>query len=185
MLLETTALFQSRAAGQLTVLSSPVRLRLLAAVADSEENDGDRSLTAIADTLGLTVKALMKEAVRLQDAGLLTMNGRVLSTNLPALRETADALVGDLPMTRLLRSDPDLERFFKHGRLVGLPDKPDVLRRIGRLLVELLPPDRTLTEAEVDRRLAEVHDDHVTLRRLLVDLRLVTRDAGSNYRRST
>ncbi|RFS87601.1 DUF2087 domain-containing protein [Actinomadura spongiicola] len=112
------------------------------------------------------------------------MRGQVLSTNLTALRGTADVLVQDLPMTRLLRSEPELERFFKQGRLVDLPDKPDVLERIGRLLVQLLPTDRVLTEAEVDRRLAEVHDDHAALRRLLVGLRLVTRDAGSDYRRS-
>ncbi|WP_199487268.1 DUF2087 domain-containing protein [Actinomadura spongiicola] len=184
MVLETTAFHQSRAAAQLTALTSPARLSLLTAVATHERNGGDRSLTAIATALGLTVKALLKEAVRLQEAGLLTMRGQVLSTNLTALRGTADVLVQDLPMTRLLRSEPELERFFKQGRLVDLPDKPDVLERIGRLLVQLLPTDRVLTEAEVDRRLAEVHDDHAALRRLLVGLRLVTRDAGSDYRRS-
>ncbi|RKS78809.1 hypothetical protein BZB76_0243 [Actinomadura pelletieri DSM 43383] len=182
MVLETTAFHQSRAAAQLTALTSPARLSLLTAVATHEQNGGDRSLTAIATALGLTVKALLKEAVRLQEAGLLTMRGQVLSTNLTALRATADLLVQDLPMTRLLRSEPELERFFKHGRLVDLPDKPDVLERLGRLLVQLLPTDRVLTEAEVDRRLAEVHDDHAALRRLLVGLRLVARDAGSDYR---
>jgi hypothetical protein len=41
-----------------------------------------------------------------------------------------------------------------------------------------------MTEAEVNTVHGQVHDDHVSLRRMLVDFGQLTRDAGANYRRA-
>jgi hypothetical protein len=50
--------------------------------------------------------------------------------------------------------------------------------------VRLLPGDRSLSEAEVSALLRPVHGDVAPLRRLTVDLGLVTRNGSSDYRRT-
>jgi hypothetical protein len=101
------------------------------------------------------------------------------------LRAAAAAIDASFPVTALLAGEPDLGRFFGHGRLVTMPEKPVLKRRIAELLVRLLPADRVLAEAEVNAALRPVHDDVASLRRLMVDLGLVTRNGSSDYRRVT
>jgi uncharacterized protein DUF2087 len=174
----------SQAAAMLNALSSPSRLALLCTVAQRSAAGQDCSLTAVAEVLGLPMKALVKEVARLQDCGLLKVADRTLSADLTALRGTADALVDDLPAARLLRMAPDLSRYFVHGRLVGVTFDHSVQLRLAPLLAQLLPGDRVLTEAEVNEALNQVHDDHAALRRMLVDLGQLTRDGAANYRRA-
>jgi hypothetical protein len=174
----------SRAAALLNALSSPGRLRLLCTIADRESAGDDCSLTAVAAALDLPMKALVKDVARLADCGLLTVSDRVLSPRLASLAAAADALVAELPIAGLLSTQPDLGRFFAHGRLTDLTVDHSVKLRLAPLLAKLLPDDRALTEAEVNALLGQVHDDHAYLRRMLVDFGQLTRDGGTNYRRA-
>lgn len=174
----------SRAAALLAATSSPIRLSILAAVALRESRGDDHSLEAVAADTGLSVRTLVDEACRLRESGLLSIVGHRLSTDLSVLQGTAEELVAALPVSVLLREEPALKAFFKHGRLSRLPESPDTLSKCLHVIARLLPVDRKLSEAEVNAILLEVSDDYASLRRLLVDHGLVTRSRdGGSYQR--
>lgn len=175
----------SRTAALLAVLSTPDRLRLLASVVGRQEQARDCSLPAVAAEVRMTPKAAAKEAVRLAECGLLSFDGHVVQADLSPLKKAADEMVADLPVTALLAQDPELAKFFKGGRLTLFPEDYQLQQRLARVLVGLLPSDRTLSEPAVNQILSQVHDDHATLRRLLVDYGVVVRGASSDYRRVT
>ena len=176
---------KSRASALLNALSSPDRLTLISTIARRRADGGDRSLTAVAADLGVPVKTVVKEVTRLQECGLVTLDGdRTLSVDLSTLKAAADALVADMPIAGLLSTAPDLQRHFVNGRLVDLTVDHDVKLRLAPLLAKLLPDDREMTEAEVNAALGQVHDDHAYLRRMLVDFGQLTRDGAANYRRA-
>lgn len=174
----------SQAAAMLTALSSPDRLALLSAIATRVAEGSDCSLEALSADLGMPMKTLVKEVARLQDCGLLVIAGRTVAADLDALRAMAGRLTGELPITGLLSTAPELERYFTHGRLTELTVDHSVKLKLAPLLARLLPEDRALTEAEVNTLLNQVHDDHAYLRRMLVDFGQLTRDGATNYRRA-
>jgi hypothetical protein len=174
----------SDAAAMLRALATPERLTLLATVARRAAAGEDCSLDAVAAALGMPVRGLVKEATRLAEGGVLTISGRTLGARLSVLTATAHALVDELPIAGLLRTAPDLSRYFVNGRLAELPGDPAVLSRLAPMLGRLLPGDRTMTEREVNDVLRQVHDDHAALRRLLVDYGQLTRAGAADYRRA-
>jgi hypothetical protein len=174
----------SQAAGMLRALASPVRLTLLSLVVQRQAAGEDCSLAALAEATGTPMRTLVKDVARLQEAGLLSRGDRTVSAHLPALQQTADALVDELPIAGLLSTAPDLQRYFIDGRLTSLTGDHTVKLRLAPLLAKLIPDDRALTEAEVNELLHQVHDDHAALRRMLVDFGQLTRDGGTNYRRA-
>ena len=174
----------SRSAAMLAALSSPERLTLLATVSARATAGQSCSLSAVSEALGMPMKTLVKEVARLADCGLLKVRGRILSADLPALRAASDALVGELPIARLLATAPELERYFANGRLTELTVDHSVKLKLAPMLAKLLPDDRALTEAEVNQLLNQVHEDHAYLRRMLVDFGQLTRDGAANYRRA-
>ena len=84
-----------------------------------------------------------------------------------------------------------LKRMLANGPLTAVPKRPDDQRLLVALAAGQFEPPTTYREAEVNERLKEWLQtfcdpdgiDHVTLRRLLVDSRLLTRTpSGSTYR---
>ena len=74
--------------------------------------------------------------------------------------------------------EKDLAKFIKEERLVQLPVAPAKLRLVLEWLVERFATDATYTEKQVNERLQGHAIDHVTLRRLLIDHRLLVRESG-------
>lgn len=78
---------------------------------------------------------------------------------------------------------PELARFFRAGQLETIPasraDRVAVLRH----LAQRFEPGREYHESEVNRVLQGVHADHATLRRYLVDEKLLRRASG-RYKRA-
>ncbi len=84
-----------------------------------------------------------------------------------------------------------LRRLLANGPLTALPKRPADQALIARLATAQFAPGRGYAEAEVNETLADwlatfsapYGIDHVTMRRLVVDLRLLRRDkAGATYR---
>jgi len=177
------ALLLSRTAAQLVALADPDRLDLLATVLRRERDGEDCSLGALAGATGTPVRLLARQVGALEAAGLLGTTGLCVSAHLPELRGTATALLDTLPVVALLAEEPDLARFFVHGRLPRLPvlNRAEERRWLAALLVRLLP-DRVLTEREVGAVLAEVTDDVAALRRFLVEEGRLTRRGAEDYR---
>lgn len=77
----------------------------------------------------------------------------------------------------------ELAAFFRNGRLETIPAGRD---RRQALLVHVagrFEPGRGYSEDEVNRVLQNLHSDHATLRRYLVDAQLLRRERGV-YRRT-
>ena len=88
------------------------------------------------------------------------------------------------------RARRDLKRLLANGLLTALPKRPSDQELVAMLAASRFDPRKVHTEAEVNDKLvawlgsiSEEHGiDHVTLRRLLVDLRLLVRtSSGSMY----
>lgn len=84
-----------------------------------------------------------------------------------------------------------LQRLLANGPLTAMPKRPDDQVLLARLAASQFELDRAYSEGEVNDQLSDWLDtfcapfgiDHVTMRRLMVDSRLLMRDkAGSTYR---
>ena len=86
------------------------------------------------------------------------------------------------------REDPAFEAkvlraFIRDGRLVSIPSKERRRQVVYRYLRDqVFVEDRSYPEKEVNQRLALFHPDVATIRRGMVDARLVTRANGEYWR---
>ena len=78
---------------------------------------------------------------------------------------------------------PELAAFFRNGRLETIPAGRERRQALLEYIVTGFAPDREYSEDEVNRILQNVHSDHATLRRYLVDAGLLRRERGV-YRRA-
>lgn len=116
-----------------------------------------------------------KDQAKLADAGLLLSDG---SVNAGLFREILAAAARPKPQ--------GVDRFFRDGRLEGLPaSHADRTAVLGHLADRLFPPGRELDEPTVNLLIATVARDIPTLRRALVDYGYLERNAdGTGYRRT-
>ena len=78
-----------------------------------------------------------------------------------------------------------MRALFRRGRIVAIPRTPELRLSLLRHLAGRFEPGRIYREPEVNAVLHEAHDDHVALRRYLVDEGLLVRsDDGATYRRA-
>lgn len=159
-------------AGLLGALANPVRLRLLAEVAERGKDGCTMDELPRGE---LTAKQLRDHFSRLVQVGLLEPGGAGFVARLDRMHQARDALTsGD---------DPEITTFFKQGRLVELPRSPARRRAVLTQVAQLFEEGRTYSEAQVSAILSEVHDDYAALRRWMVDLGFLERDRrGMQYR---
>jgi hypothetical protein len=145
----------------LQALSDPARLRLLARIAEAGEA-GCPIEDAASDP-----RAARKQVARLSAAGLVEPRGAVLVARLDRIRDAVDELAAGRPSS------------------AEIPRAPERRLAFLREVAERFEPGRTYTEPEVNDVLRAVHEDHVALRRYMVDAGLLLRDdAGSSYSRA-
>jgi hypothetical protein len=161
------------------LLSDEERLRVFAAVALGATTSRD-----VAEASGLEEERVQSVLPRLVTAGLIDqVEGLHVRTD--SLGEASR----DRPARR--RELPDatpaqaavLRNFVEDGRLRRLPARAAQRGVVLEYLADRFEPGREYPEPEVNELLAAYHDDHVTLRRLLVDERLLERSDGV-YRRT-
>jgi hypothetical protein len=78
---------------------------------------------------------------------------------------------------------PELAAFFQNGRLETIPAGRERRRAVLAHLAGRFAPGREYREDEVNQILQDVHSDHATLRRYLVDAGLLRRERDV-YRRA-
>lgn len=101
-------------------------------------------------------------------------------------RVSAAAIAGDEPATLTPAARKALSQFDEHGRLMRWPNKYSVQRLAMWVLWMQFDGRRVYTERDVNQVLKAWHTygDHVTLRRELINDRLLTRKSdGSEYRK--
>jgi hypothetical protein len=161
------------------LLADEERLRVFAAIAL-----GARTVDEVAESAELEVTTVQSILPRLVAAGLVEQRDG-LRVPLGALR---DAARDRAPRQRELPDATDdqrrvLRNFVEGGRLVRLPARQGQRRVILEYVAGRFEPDRHYDEPEVNDLLKALHDDHVSLRRYLVDEGLLSRKAGV-YRRA-
>ncbi|MFC5926215.1 DUF2087 domain-containing protein [Micromonospora vulcania] len=142
---------------------------------------GSASATQVAERAGLPARTVLTGIRRLTDAGLVTGPDGALVADEVSLRSAArDRRPADDAEPD---ADPVLRTFLRDGVLVGLPAQ---LSRRRVLLTHIadrsFEPGTRYPERAVDEALkpwcAGGGSDHATLRRHLIDERLLTREHG-------
>jgi hypothetical protein len=75
-----------------------------------------------------------------------------------------------------------LATFFRRGKLVSIPAQMKKFQVILEKLADEFEPDRKYTEREVNQMLVEFHDDVASLRRGLIEFKLMERAGGLYWR---
>lgn len=167
----------------LKLLANETRLRVIGIVAE-----GEQSVGALARRLELTEATMSHHLSKLMAGGLLGMRAegtthyyRLDSRALQAINKSL------LEPDRLLRAPPSasgtsaearvLRTFVADGRILKMPLAEGKRLVILRWVLDQLE-DRRYSEREISERLKRFHDDYATLRRELIDHRLMKRENG-------
>ena len=161
------------------LLSDDERLRVFAAVALGATTSED-----VARATGLDAARVRTVLPRLVTAGLIDPGD-----GLRVRTESLDEASRDRPpRERGLPGATDeqaavLRNFAEDGRLKALPARAAQRGLVLEYLADRFEHGRDYTDPEVNELLASFYEDHVTVRRLLVDERLLERSAGIYRRR--
>ncbi|SCL32372.1 hypothetical protein GA0074692_3298 [Micromonospora pallida] len=159
------------------LVAEPDRLRVLGVVAL-----GARTPDAVVAAAGLDPKAALVALRRLREQELVVAEGDALRVDYDRLRELARAT----PSAVEPGGDATFRPFLRGDRLVSVPAQQGRRREVLRHVAErCFTPGVDYAEAAVNDQLRAWCDggevDHVTIRRYLVDLRILSR-AGGVYR---
>jgi biotin operon repressor len=144
-------------------------------------------IAELAEQLGLRETAVLSHLDKLKSTGLITdQNGAVYALDKKALADLNRVIFSRRRENENGRETRQ-QRVFRHyldgERLRGLPENQDELMVILRWLAEQFEPDARYTEKEVNETLKRHYDDYATLRRYLVDNRLMQRASGCYWLR--
>lgn len=128
---------------------------------------------------GLSVKEFWTTVSRLESLGVIARTTEGLSLARDQLHQVLHGWVSDSPLHAVVADHPRLAPFVDWGRVTRTPTEPALIEELYAALAELFHSGETLTEAEVNARIAAVHDDPADVRRALVDRRLLLRTPGS------
>ncbi len=168
------------------VLAEPVRMKVFAAVVL-----GADSTAYAAELAGVTVRDAAAGLHRLAEAGLVEQAGERWVARIEVFTEVARKGATPRSVEDHGYTDPKVAAtvgtFVRGGRLVGLPAQRGRRLLVLEHLAQSFEPGVDYPETRVNEILAGLADggavDHVTLRRHLVDERLLHRSDGV-YRRS-
>jgi hypothetical protein len=175
-----------RAAHILGLLADEHRRRVVAAL-----TLGARTPDEVRAAAFLTPEGAAKALGRLVSAGLVEEDG----AGGYALREEEFDLAAREAIEAASREAPDdglggeglerarvLRRFLRDGRLTQIPATRSTRFVVLEFLAGRFEPGRVYPEREVNAIVGELHPDHASLRRHLVDEGLLAREAGRYWR---
>jgi hypothetical protein len=164
----------------LSALSDPGRLAMLGRIVAAGSAGCELTEAAAPQA---SPRDARKQVARLTAAGLVAADGPRLVARVEAIR----AALAELEPERgeEAASPARVRALFRRGRIVEIPRAPELRASLLRHLAERFVVGETYTEPAINAVLQEVHDDHVALRRYLVDTGLLERtDDGAVYRRA-
>ena len=167
----------------LKLLANETRLRIIGMVADEEQSVG-----TLARRLELTEATISHHLAKLHGADLLTLRAEG-TTHYYRLNPDALSAInrGLLRPARLMRAPVTegrdagearvLKSFVVDGRLVKIPESHAKREVVLRWVLDQLE-DKRYREREISDVLKRYHDDYATLRRELINHRLMKREGG-------
>lgn len=164
-------------------LGHPIRLLILNLVKIKPRHGQE-----LAEILRLNPATISHHLKILSENGLLTSQKDQYYQTYSLLEEKLSKPLADLvhmPQPELFSGveqdayrEKVLRTFFQHGRLVQIPAQRKKALVIFEKIVESFEPRRAYTEREVNHILLDFNDDVASLRRGLIEEKLMTRDKG-------
>lgn len=169
-------------------LADKSRLQILKSLAVE-----DMYVERLAERLGLTAPTISFHLKKLSDAGAVTayknqyymmysLNREIFQTSILEIlqQESAEA-------QKQAERDADYRRrvidaFFEYGKLKSIPTQLKKERIVLEVIAEAFEFDRMYSEREVNIIIADFHDDFCTIRRDMVDERLLGRNDTGYWR---
>jgi biotin operon repressor len=152
-----------------------------------------RSVDELATMLGLSAPTVSHHLTRLQSIGLVEARAQqyynVYSLRIEVLHDMARRLLSTDELTRIAGDvDQDafskkvLGNFIERGRLKEIPRQLKKKQAVIQWLAGHFTPGERYSERQVNELLGAYHDDFATLRRELVDMKFLVREAGVYWR---
>lgn len=165
-------------------LADASRLKLLASLMENP-----MYVELLAERLELSPSTVSFHLKKLEEAGLVSKHKDqyyivydicrpVLEQSLASLIQPQSNLLDEEQARELAYRQKILDNFFKFGKLKTIPVQRKKRLVVLEKLIEAFQRDVQYTEKEVNLILADFHEDFATLRRELIDERLMTRDKG-------
>lgn len=163
----------------LSALSDRRRLAVLGALCAANP---PLTVADLATHTGLPERDVQRALAVLGGARLVATGPDGIGADLGPMRAATEAAVTTTPIGRLAASYPRLGGCLKNGRVAAIPADHDLEDELGRLIAEALPLRASYAEPELTALLADIGDEPVILRRLLVDTGHLEREPdGSRY----
>jgi len=153
---------------------------------------GVESLSAaqLAERLNQPLETVQRHLNQLLGGGLIRVQGEIYALESKTLEYLSrQVLAQSKPPSGMEKFDGDeserkvLESYFaRDGTLKTLPTQQKKLLVILRYLVKIFEPGQRYPEKQVNQMLRQYHEDTATLRRYLVDSRLLARERGEYWR---
>ncbi len=171
----------------LKVLADKTRLRILGILSEREH-----TVKELAATLGLKEPTVSAHLFMLKKQDLVAMRPQGTSHYYSLRQDGIHALLKELSgrTKEALPEDPDstdferqvLQHFFRNGKLQEIPTRHSKQLVVLRRLAQEFAFGTLYTEKQVNEILKRFHPDCATLRRYLVDNRLMTRENSVYWR---
>jgi DNA-binding transcriptional ArsR family regulator len=172
---ETLTLFKA--------LADESRLRIVGLLAG-----GERTVDDLAAALGLRPPTVSHHLSKLKEAGLASMRAQgtshVYRLETERLRRLAREALAPGRLAAIVSDSGEawerkvLRDFSEDGRLREIPASLKKRQAIVRWLARQFEPGRQYSEAEVNDLIGRYHPDFATLRRELIGMHLLEREAG-------
>ena len=174
------------------VLADATRLRIVGLLAVDE-----RSVDELAALVAVRPPTVSHHLAKLKKAGLVSVRSegttRWYKLETRVVEQLARDVLADDTWTRIgddVESSTDdvyarkvLHTFVENGRITQMPRQWRKKMILLRHVAEQFEPGRAYTEKDIKAIVEPIHADHVTLRRMMVDVGWMTRDrAGAAYR---
>jgi hypothetical protein len=166
------------------LLAEPERLRVVAALVL-----GASTSSSVGEVAGLDTRSVATALARLEAGGLVERGADGTLVLLEsAFRQAARTAAASAPTAPDPGEGHDAETakvlraFVRDGRLTALPTAESKKRVLLDVICQDVEPGRRYSEPEVNLVLRRWHDDVASLRRWLVDLGYLDRDAGEYWR---
>lgn len=169
-------------------LADASRLRVVASLMESP-----KYVELLAERLELSPSTVSFHLKKLEEVGLVTkekdqyyiiyaLNKSLFEMPLSAWFEAAGAVTDEESAREAAYRQKIIETFFKFNKLKSIPVQRKKRLVVLEHLVQVFDPEKRYTEKEVNLMIADFHDDFATLRRELINERLMARENSVYWR---
>ena len=143
---------------------------------------GESYTELISDRLSLTPATVSFHLKKLEAAGIINSRREQFYIIYSLNKDMLDKKISDFALLeKPEKKESDFEKkvvstFFKYGKLVSIPVQQKKREIVLREILKSFEPGREYTEKEVNLIIADFHDDFCTIRRAMIDYKMMERE---------